>query len=126
MSVAAPLTRVDSDADLERRFGGLRRLFGDVAYLRVRAARIAVIGVGGVGSWTAEALARSGVAALTLIDLDHVAESNVNRQVQARVIWSNDADMRSRNSPTRPIGPDCCPRRWMRSLMPATRGAPRQ
>jgi len=83
MSVAAPLTRLDSDADLERRFGGLRRLYGDAAYLRIRAARIAVIGVGGVGSWTAEALARSGVAALTLIDLDHVAESNVNRQVQA-------------------------------------------
>ena len=51
--------------------------------LRIRAARIAVVGVGGVGSWTAEALARSGVAALTLIDLDQVAESNVNRQVQA-------------------------------------------
>ena len=73
----------DLDADLERRFGGLRRLYGDAAYLRIRAARIAVVGVGGVGSWTAEALDRSGVAALTLIDLDHVAESNVNRQVQA-------------------------------------------
>ena len=73
----------DLDADLERRFGGLRRLYGDAAYLRIRAARIAVVGVGGVGSWTAEALARSGVAALTLIDLDHVVESNVNRQVQA-------------------------------------------
>ncbi len=71
------------DPDLERRFGGLRRLYGDAAYLRIRAARIAVVGVGGVGSWTAEALARSGVASLTLIDLDHVAESNVNRQVQA-------------------------------------------
>lgn len=70
-------------ADLERRFGGLRRLYGDAAYLRIRAARIAVVGVGGVGSWAAEALARSGVAALTLIDLDHVAESNINRQVQA-------------------------------------------
>jgi len=73
----------DDEADLERRFGGLRRLYGDAAYLRIRAARIAVVGVGGVGSWTAEALARSGVAALTLIDLDQVAESNVNRQVQA-------------------------------------------
>jgi tRNA A37 threonylcarbamoyladenosine dehydratase len=72
-----------ADADLERRFGGLRRLYGDAAYLRIRSARIAVVGVGGVGSWAAEALARSGVAALTLIDLDHVAESNVNRQVQA-------------------------------------------
>ena len=71
------------DADLERRFGGLRRLYGDTAYVRIRAARVAVVGVGGVGSWAAEALARSGVAALTLIDLDHVAESNINRQVQA-------------------------------------------
>lgn len=70
-------------ADLERRFGGLRRLYGDDAYARVRAARVAVIGLGGVGSWAVEALARSGVQALTLIDFDHVAESNVNRQVQA-------------------------------------------
>jgi tRNA A37 threonylcarbamoyladenosine dehydratase len=71
------------DADLERRFGGLRRLYGDVGYARLRAARFAIVGLGGVGSWCAEALARSGVASLTLIDLDHVAESNVNRQVQA-------------------------------------------
>ena len=42
-----------------------------------------VVGLGGVGSWAAEALARSGVGALTLVDLDHVAESNLNRQVQA-------------------------------------------
>jgi tRNA threonylcarbamoyladenosine dehydratase len=69
--------------DLERRFGGLRRLYGDAGYAKIRAARIAVVGVGGVGSWAAEALARCGVAALTLIDLDHVSESNVNRQVQA-------------------------------------------
>lgn len=69
--------------DLERRFGGLRRLYGQAGYARLRAARVAVVGLGGVGSWAAEALARSGVAALVLIDLDHVAESNVNRQVQA-------------------------------------------
>jgi tRNA A37 threonylcarbamoyladenosine dehydratase len=71
------------DADLERRFGGLRRLWGDAAYQRVRSARVAVIGVGGVGSWAAEALARCGVANLVLIDLDQVSESNINRQVQA-------------------------------------------
>jgi tRNA A37 threonylcarbamoyladenosine dehydratase len=71
------------DADLERRFGGLRRLYGDAGYARIRAARIAVVGLGGVGSWSVEALARSGVAELVLFDLDHVAESNVNRQVQA-------------------------------------------
>jgi tRNA threonylcarbamoyladenosine dehydratase len=71
------------DADLERRFGGLRRLHGDAAYRRLRAARFAVVGLGGVGSWAVEALARSGVAALTLIDLDQVSESNINRQIQA-------------------------------------------
>ncbi len=71
------------DADLERRFGGLRRLYGEAGYRRLRAARVAVVGLGGVGSWAVEALARSGVARLVLIDLDHVAESNINRQVQA-------------------------------------------
>lgn len=70
-------------SDDERRFGGLRRLYGDAGYQRLRGLRLAVVGLGGVGSWTVEALARSGVAALTLIDLDHVAESNINRQLQA-------------------------------------------
>jgi len=74
---------IDTAPDLERRFGGLRRLHGEAAYARLRAARVAVVGLGGVGSWAVEALARSGVAALTLIDLDHIAESNINRQVQA-------------------------------------------
>jgi len=72
-----------NEADLERRFGGLRRLYGPTGYARLRALRVAVVGVGGVGSWAVEALARSGVAGLVLIDLDHVAESNVNRQIQA-------------------------------------------
>lgn len=71
------------DADLERRFGGLRRLHGVSAYEKLRAARVAIIGVGGVGSWAVESLARSGVARLILIDLDHIAESNINRQVHA-------------------------------------------
>lgn len=70
-------------ADLERRFGGLRRLYGDAGYARLREACVAVVGLGGVGSWAVEALARCGVARLVLIDLDHVAESNINRQVQA-------------------------------------------
>lgn len=71
------------DADLERRFGGLARLYGTAGAGNIRAAHVVVVGLGGVGSWAAEALARSGVAALTLIDLDHVAESNINRQVHA-------------------------------------------
>lgn len=77
------MTTVADDADLERRFAGLARLYGAAGYARLRAARIAVVGVGGVGSWAAEALARSGVAALTLVDLDHISESNINRQIHA-------------------------------------------
>jgi tRNA A37 threonylcarbamoyladenosine dehydratase len=82
-AVSADVRGDDNEADLERRFGGLRRLWGDTGYARVRAARVAVVGVGGVGSWAVEALARCGVAELVLIDLDHVAESNINRQIQA-------------------------------------------
>lgn len=73
----------DSAVAAERRFGGLARLYGVEGASRIRSAHVAVIGIGGVGSWAAEALARSGVAQLTLIDLDHVAESNVNRQIHA-------------------------------------------
>ena len=71
------------DVDAERRFGGLARLYGPDAPARLREAHIAVAGLGGVGSWVAEALARCGVGALTLIDLDNIAESNVNRQIHA-------------------------------------------
>lgn len=71
------------EASLERRFGGLNRLYGVDGASRIRGAHVAVVGIGGVGSWAAEALARSGVGQITLIDLDHVAESNVNRQIHA-------------------------------------------
>jgi tRNA A37 threonylcarbamoyladenosine dehydratase len=67
----------------ERRFGGLRRLYGVDGAQRIFDAHVVVVGIGGVGSWAAEALARSGVRRLTLIDMDHVSESNINRQVLA-------------------------------------------
>lgn len=70
-------------ADLDRRFGGLARLYGTTGAAGIQAAHVVVVGLGGVGSWAAEALARSGVARLTLIDLDHIAESNINRQIHA-------------------------------------------
>lgn len=69
--------------DLDRRFGGVARLYGALGAARIRASSVCVIGMGGVGSWAVEALARSGVSRLSLIDLDHVAESNVNRQLHA-------------------------------------------
>ncbi|MBX3610201.1 MAG: tRNA threonylcarbamoyladenosine dehydratase [Hydrogenophaga sp.] len=76
------MTALDADR-FERRFGGLRRLYGVDGAQRIFDAHVVVVGIGGVGSWAAEALARSGVKRLTLIDLDHIAESNVNRQVHA-------------------------------------------
>ncbi len=72
-----------TEIDFERRFGGIARLYGAPALARFRAAHVCVIGVGGVGSWIVEALARSAIGRLTLIDLDNVAESNINRQIQA-------------------------------------------
>ncbi|MBX9676970.1 MAG: tRNA threonylcarbamoyladenosine dehydratase [Methylotenera sp.] len=69
--------------DFERRFGGVKRLYGDAGLAKLQAAHIVVIGIGGVGSWTAEALARNAVGKITLIDLDNIAESNVNRQLHA-------------------------------------------
>ena len=73
----------DHDADLARRFGGIKRLYGADALARFQAAHVCVVGIGGVGSWAAEALARSAIGQITLIDLDMVAESNVNRQIHA-------------------------------------------
>ena len=72
-----------ADADYDFRFGGIRRLYGQRAAAHFRHAHVVVVGVGGVGSWTVEALARSGIGKLTLIGLDDVCVSNVNRQLHA-------------------------------------------
>ncbi len=69
--------------DFERRFGGVKRLYGAAGLSKLQAAHVVVIGIGGVGSWAAEALARNAVGNLTLVDLDNIAESNVNRQIHA-------------------------------------------
>jgi tRNA A37 threonylcarbamoyladenosine dehydratase len=82
MTTASPTLAALPD-DYELRFGGIRRLYGARAVARFRRAHVVVVGVGGVGSWTVEALARSGIGRLTLIDLDDVCVSNVNRQLHA-------------------------------------------
>ena len=95
------------DADLARRFSGLERLFGVQGAARIRAAHVAIVGIGGVGSWSAEALARSGVGELTLIDLDHVAESNINRQVHAVQNTIGQAKVQAMRERIALINPEC-------------------
>ncbi len=70
--------------EIARRFGGTARLLGNTGLNRLQTAHVVVVGIGGVGSWAAECLARSGVGQLTLIDLDVIAASNVNRQIHAQ------------------------------------------
>jgi len=90
-----------------RRFGGLARLYGEEGLARLRAAHVVVAGIGGVGSWCAESLARSGVGGLTLIDLDHVAESNVNRQLHALTSTLGQAKTAAMSERIAQINPDC-------------------
>jgi tRNA A37 threonylcarbamoyladenosine dehydratase len=73
----------NQELDFERRFGGVSRMHGDAALRAFAVARVCIVGVGGVGSWAAEALARSAIGAITMIDLDMISESNTNRQLHA-------------------------------------------
>jgi tRNA A37 threonylcarbamoyladenosine dehydratase len=97
----------DEQADLQRRFGGLERLYGVAGAAEIRAAHVAVVGIGGVGSWAAEALARSGVGEITLIDLDHVAESNINRQIHAVTDTVGQAKVQAMRERIGTIHPHC-------------------
>ena len=91
----------------DRRFGGLDRLYGVSGAARIRAAHVVVVGVGGVGSWAVEALARSGVGRLTLIDLDNIAESNINRQIHALDDTLGMAKVEAMRQRIAHINPDC-------------------
>jgi tRNA A37 threonylcarbamoyladenosine dehydratase len=93
--------------DPQRRFGGIERLHGAGSLSRLAAAHVVVVGIGGVGSWAVEALARSGVGRLTLIDLDHVAESNINRQVHAQESTLGQAKVRAMAERIAGINPAC-------------------
>lgn len=93
--------------DHERRFGGLSRLYGTEDAARIQSAHVAVVGVGGVGSWAVEALARSAVGRITLIDLDMVAESNTNRQIQALGDEYGKAKVDALAERVRQINPGC-------------------
>ena len=101
------MTHLDESADLQRRFGGLERLYGVAGAAAIRASHVAVVGIGGVGSWAAEALARSGVGELTLIDLDHIAESNINRQIHALAGTLGQAKVQAMAERIAQINPRC-------------------
>ena len=97
----------EQGADAERRFGGLDRLYGEGARQALAGLHVVVAGIGGVGAWCAEALARSGVGLLTLVDLDHVAESNINRQVHALGSTLGQAKITAMADRIRDINPAC-------------------
>jgi tRNA threonylcarbamoyladenosine dehydratase len=73
----------ENQPDFQRRFGGVSRLYGAAGLAKLQAAHVVVIGIGGVGSWAVEALARNAVGTMTLVDLDIINESNFNRQIHA-------------------------------------------
>ncbi|HEY0457298.1 MAG TPA: tRNA threonylcarbamoyladenosine dehydratase [Verrucomicrobiae bacterium] len=89
------------------RFSGIARLYGIRGLERLRAARVCVFGLGGVGSWAVEALARSGIGHLDLVDMDEVCVSNVNRQLHALdgEIGRAKADVLARR--VKAINPEC-------------------
>lgn len=74
---------MSTDSLYDMRFSGIGRLYGVKALEKLKASRVLIVGIGGVGSWVAESLARSGIGGLTLVDLDDVCVTNVNRQVHA-------------------------------------------
>lgn len=94
-------------AEFEERFGGVARLVGRAGLERLRASHVCVVGVGGVGSWAVEGLARSGVGALTLIDLDDVCITNANRQLPALSSTLGRPKVEVLAERVRDINPEC-------------------
>ena len=89
-----------------RRFGGVSRLYGPELRARFQQATVVVAGLGGVGSWAAEALARTGIGHLILVDFDHIAESNTNRQIHALEGQYGKAKVQAMGDRIRQINPE--------------------
>lgn len=98
---------MNNDHNHTRRFSGVIRLYGEQNYQRFRKSHICVIGLGGVGSWAVEALARHGIGEITLIDLDHVSESNINRQLHALDSSLGQPKAVALDNRVRDINPEC-------------------
>jgi len=94
-------------SDFETRFGGIARLYGKSGLEKLRTAHVCVVGIGGVGTWAAEAFARSGIGAITLVDLDEVCVTNINRQSHALTETVGRAKAEVMAERIRAINPDC-------------------
>lgn len=94
-------------SDYENRFGGITRLYGLQAFNILRNAHFCVIGIGGVGSWAAESLARTGIGEITLIDHDDIAASNINRQIHSLSDTIDQSKVETMAKRIKQINPDC-------------------
>jgi tRNA A37 threonylcarbamoyladenosine dehydratase len=94
-------------SEYEMRFGGIARLYGTAGAALIKKAHFCVIGIGGVGSWVAESLARTGIGAITLIDLDDICTTNINRQIHAlsQTIGESKVDVMAER--INQINPEC-------------------
>ena len=93
--------------DFETRFGGIARLYGQAGLQKLRDCHVGVVGIGGVGVWAVEALARSGVGALTLVDLDEICATNINRQLHALTETVGQPKVETMAERVRSINPAC-------------------
>ena len=93
--------------DIERRFGGIIRLFGEEKFKNFQSSHICIVGIGGVGSWVAESMARHGIGKITLIDMDHISESNINRQIHALDSTTGASKIKAMKARILDINPSC-------------------
>jgi len=94
-------------SEFDNRFSGIKRLYGIRPTEILRNSHICIIGIGGVGSWAAEALARTGVGKLTLIDHDDIAASNINRQIHSLSMTLNQPKVEVMSQRIQEINPEC-------------------
>jgi len=94
-------------SDYDNRFGGIARLYGQAAFEKLQQSHVCIIGIGGVGSWAAESLARTGVGEVTLIDHDDIAESNINRQIHSLSNTIEQSKVETMAERIQQINPSC-------------------
>lgn len=98
------MSRVDN---YEQRFGGIGRLYTPEGLAKLRQSHVCVIGIGGVGSWAVEALARTGIGKITMIDMDDICVTNINRQIHAMTGTVAQLKTEAMKERVEKINPEC-------------------